>query len=142
MSLTEQEQKCINLAHSYLAGIYGGVWTVQNDLDEEHPSTPTPEVVSSNGSRTAAIEVKSLTGDRMQREFKEAQFSDERYLAPSCGGYYRLYSPSNIRMHGNKKLRRRVKREIERVAPGCQGRCKSVPVGRSNCVPPELIFGC
>ncbi len=24
----------------------------------------------------------------------------------------------------------------------CQGRCKSGPPGRRDCVPPELIFGC
>ena len=117
MSLTEQEQKCIDLAHSHLAETYGGIWTVESDLDEEHQSRPTPEVISTNGDKSAAIEVKQLTGDRMQREFEERQLSDETYLTPSCGGYYSLYSPANIRIHGNKKLRRRVKREIDRVAP-------------------------
>ena len=84
--------------------------------DEEHDNLATPEVVVSNGQTTAAIEVKRLS-DPVFQEYVESMFSLERYLVPSCGGYYTLAPPSDFKLPMDRKLRRYVKHEIERVAP-------------------------
>lgn len=125
MPLTDQESHCIDLACSHLAGLYGGIWRTTESLDEKYQSEPSPEVVVSNGTTTAAIEVKRLTGDSALQTYVESTLSLERYLAPSCGGYYALSPCVDFRLPMDPPLRRYVKREIERVAallaPGHSG---------------------
>ena len=60
MPLTEQEERCVNLACHYLSKHYGGNWSVQKNLDDLKFQEPTPEVIVGNGTKTAAVEVKRL----------------------------------------------------------------------------------
>lgn len=117
MPLTEQEQRCIDSACRYLENHYGGTWSIQQELDDQYPSEPTPEVILSDGEKTAAVEVKRLTGDSTQQEYLAAILSNDRYFVPSCGGYYYLNPPLGFRLPMPPSLRTLVKREIERVAP-------------------------
>lgn len=63
MPLSEQELRCVELACRWLHETYGGEWSVTDNLDDLHPSAPSPEVIVGNGESSAAIEVKRLTGD-------------------------------------------------------------------------------
>ena len=62
MALSEQEARCVEFALNFLSEHYGGCWTIEQYLDDLHPSEPTPEVIVSNGEKTAAVEVKRLRG--------------------------------------------------------------------------------
>jgi len=97
--------------------MYGGVWSVEQNLDDLYPSKSTPEVIVANSSVTAAIEVKRLAGDSVFQAYMESVQSLERYLAPSCGGYYMLKPPSGLQLPMDLRLRKHVREEIERVAP-------------------------
>lgn len=117
MPLTDQEQRCVDFACRYLEQNYGGSWSIKQYLDDQNPSEPTPEVILSNGEKTAAVEVKRLTGDSTQQEYLAALLSNNKYLVPSCGGHYYLSPPLGYRLPMEPHLRREVKEEIERVAP-------------------------
>ncbi|MHA1169646.1 MAG: hypothetical protein ACTSRU_17600, partial [Candidatus Hodarchaeales archaeon] len=86
---------------------------------------PTPEVTVGNGKRTAAIEVKRLTGDSTYQEYIASLLSNQKFLVPSCGGSYYINPAVDFRLPMPANLRRVVKREIERVAstlgPGQKG---------------------
>ncbi|MBN2186259.1 MAG: hypothetical protein JW732_02275 [Dehalococcoidia bacterium] len=71
----------------------------------------------SSGEKTAAVEVKHPTGDSTYQEHVSSLLSNEKFLVPSCGGSYYLCPPVDFRLPIPAKLRRVVKREIERVAP-------------------------
>lgn len=88
--------------------------------DELHPTEPTPEVIVTNGSVRAAIEVKRLTGDSIHQAYHESLLSNQMHLTPSCGGCYTLSPPIDLRLPMDIKTRRQVKRQIERVAPTLQ----------------------
>jgi hypothetical protein len=120
MPLTEQETRCIGYACEFLSTAVGGRWNIERCLDGLNGSDPTPEVVVTNGETTAAIEVKRMFGDSAQQEYTQSLRSNERYLAPSCGGYYWIEPPIDLRLPLDDALRRQVKREIERVAPTLQ----------------------
>ena len=117
MPLSEQEQRCVAFACSYLEEHYGGNWSIQQYLDDLNLSEPTPEVIVSNGEKTAAVEVKRLTGDSTYQEYVASLRSNEKFLVPSCGGSYYLNPAVDFRLPMPTDLRRLVKREIERVAP-------------------------
>lgn len=117
MPLSNQETHCIELTCEYLSSIIGGSWDVQSYPDELYPAEPTPEVIVTNGSVTAAIEVKRLTGDSISNAYTESLLSNQKFLVPSCGGYYYLIPPNGFRLPMDINLRRHVKREIERLAP-------------------------
>ena len=117
MPLSEQERRCIDLASGFLSGNLGGTWTVQDYLDEMYVSEPSPEVVITNGQITAAIEVKRLPGDSIYQAYLESLISNQRFLTPSCGGYYVLEPPIDFRIPLPPDIRRLVKREIGLVAP-------------------------
>jgi hypothetical protein len=117
MSLSAQEQRCVTFACRYLEEHYGGSWSIQQCLDDLNLSEPTPEVIVSNGQKTAAIEVKRLTGDLTYQEYIASLLSNEKVLVPSCGGSYYLCPPVDFRLPMPANLRKLVKREIERVAP-------------------------
>lgn len=125
MPLSDQELRCVNLTLEYLTGTLGGPWVIKQNLDDEFHSEPTPEVVATNGEETCAIEVKRLTGDYVLQSYRESVLSNERYLAPTCGGFYFLYPPSGFRLPMDISLRRHIKQEIEIVAqvlkPGKSG---------------------
>jgi hypothetical protein len=118
VGLTDQEFRCIRLACEYLSSD-GSSWTLADGptLDSLHPMEPTPEVIVSDGLRTAAIEVKRLTGEAGYQTYKESLLSLRRALAPSCGGDYFLSGPVNFHLPMEGRLRRILAREIERVAP-------------------------
>lgn len=120
MSPTEQENRCIQHACEFLSSTIGGRWVIERALDDLNPSEPTPEVVVTNGQTTAAIEVKRMLGDSNQLAYHASLRSNERYLIPSCGGYYSLAPPVDVRLPINTTLRRQLKGEIERVAPTLQ----------------------
>lgn len=117
MPLTDQEQQCIDFARDYLEKHYGGTWAITEFLDDQNHSEPTPEVILSNGDKTAAIEVKRLTGDSTWQEYLAALLSNDDYFVPSCGGHYYLSPPVDFRLPMQRPLRRLVQEEIERVAP-------------------------
>lgn len=117
MPPTEQEQRCIDLACRWLGSLRGGDWTVTKCLDDLNPSSPSPEVIVSNGEMTAAIEVKRLTGDAVQQQYTASLLSNERFLRPPCGGSYYLTPPVDFRLPMDTALRNRVRQEIARVAP-------------------------
>lgn len=117
MPLSEQELHCIELAFQYLTATVGGNWRIESYLDELYPGEPTPEVIATNGSISAAIEVKRLTGDSIYQTYVESLLSNQKFLVPSRGGYYVLIPPVDFRLPMTINLRRLVKREIERLAP-------------------------
>lgn len=117
MPLSEQEQRCVAFACHYLQEHYGGSWSIKENLDDLKLSEPTPEVIVSNGEKTAAVEVKRLTGDSTYQDYIAYLRNNERFLVPSCGGSYYLCPAVDFRLPMAADLRRLVKREIERVAP-------------------------
>lgn len=70
-----------------------------------------------NGDINAAIEIKRLIGDSVSQDYYKYLLHCERYLVPSCGGYYTLTPPVNFHLPMDIKLFKHIKREIERVAP-------------------------
>jgi len=116
MPLSEQEQRCVDLTCQWLADTLGGRWELQTNLDELYPSEPSPECIVSNGHASAAIEVKLLSDDSVVQAYKEALLGNQKFLAPSSGGYFSLNGPTDLRLPIDLKLRRILKKEIERVA--------------------------
>lgn len=117
MPLSEQERRCIEFACRDLEKRYGGIWSIQQYLDDLNLPEPTPEVIVGNSERTAAVEVKRLTGDSTYQEYVASLLSNQRSLVPSCGGSYYINPAVDFRLPMPADLRRAVKREIERVAP-------------------------
>ena len=117
MPLSEQERCCIEFACRDLGERYGGSWSIQQYLDDLNLPEPTPEVIVSNGERTAAVEVKRLIGDSTYQEYVASLLSNQKFLVPSCGGSYYVNPAVDFRLPMPADLRRIVKREIERVAP-------------------------
>ena len=147
MPPSEQERRCIEYACDFLSSAIGGHWKVECYLDDVNGVEPTPEVVVTNGTITAAIEVKRMTGDSVQQAYRRSLFSNERYLAPSCGGYYRLDPPIDLRLPMDNTLRKQVKREIDRVAstlqPGEKGGLRIPRSGHISLISerkPPVIF--
>lgn len=120
MALSDQESRCVELTCGHLCSKVGGSWTVESYPDEIYPAEPTPEVIITNGTMTAAIEVKRLTGDAIAQAYAESLLSNERHLVPSCGGYYVLHPPIDFRLPMDTKIRKQIKREIEHLAPTLQ----------------------
>ena len=118
MPLSDQENLCAQFTCDYLSSSIGGNWIIESYPDDLYPSEPTPEVIVSNSSVSAAIEVKRLTGDSMSQVYRESLLANQKYLVPSCGGYYTLNPPVDFRLPMAIALRKLVKQEIERVAPG------------------------
>ena len=56
MPLTDQEQRCIDLATRFLSTRIGGSWIVQTYLGGLYPSEPTPEVVLTDEDRQSRLE--------------------------------------------------------------------------------------
>ena len=52
----------------------------------------------------------------MYQVYKESFLSNQKFLTPSCGGYYTLHPSVDFRLPMDRTLRRHVKREIERCA--------------------------
>ena len=126
MPTSEQERHCIEKACEFLSSAIGGHWTIESYLDELYPEESTPEVTVTNGTTTAAIEVKRMTGNSVQQAYRQSLPSNERYLTPSCGGYYWINPPVDLRLPMGDSLRRQVKKEIERVAPSLKPSDKGV----------------
>lgn len=116
MPLTAQEARCIELTSAHLGDRYGGTWRTTRVLDEENPSTASPEVEVSNGSATAAIEVKGLTVAEVKRYHKWKP-SLERYLSPPCPGAFLLLPSSFFMLPLEKPMMRYLRTEVARVAP-------------------------
>ena len=117
MPLSDQENICVQFTCGFLSSSIGGNWVIESYPDDLHLSEPTPEVIVSNSSVSAAIEVKRLTGDSMSQVYRESLLNNQKYLVPSCGGYYTLNPPVDFRFPMAIALRKLIKKEIERVAP-------------------------
>ena len=117
MPLSDQEQRCIEKACNFLAITEGGTWEAVSYPTELFPQEKTPEVVVTNGTMTAAIEVKRLTGDAMSQVYSESLFSNEKYLTPPCGGYYSLEPPVDFRLPLSLPQRKYLKKQIAQEAP-------------------------
>lgn len=146
MPLTEQEERCVNLACYYLSEHYGGNWSIQENLDDLKLQGPTPEVIVGNGTKTAAVEVKLLI-DFPYRDYIAYLRSNEKHLKPPCGGSYYLYPALGFQLPMPADLQRLVKREIERVAPTLSpGQKGTIRISRQGCVSlivesdPPVIF--
>ncbi|MHA2070024.1 MAG: hypothetical protein ACXABY_37135, partial [Candidatus Thorarchaeota archaeon] len=126
MPLSEQEKHCIEKTCEFLSTAMGGHWTIESYLDELYPEESTPEGIINNGMTTAAVEVKRMTGNAAQQAYRQSLPSNERYLAPSCGGYYWIAPPVDFRLPMSATLRKQVKKEIERVAPSLKPGDKGV----------------
>jgi hypothetical protein len=120
MALTDQEVHCIERACVALASLEGGAWRMVDGpaLEDTVRDRPVPEVLVTNGTRTAAIEVKRLAGDDVFQAYREALVSLEKSLAPPSGGYFRLYPNLGFRLPMEQKLRKRIKAEVARLAIG------------------------
>ena len=116
MPLSKQEHHCIKLTCNHLSSILGGNWEIATILDELYPNEPTPEVIVSNGDKSAVIEIKRLTGDAKDRAYKEYTLGNRRYLQPTCGGFYYVSPPDDLRLPLETSLRKHLKQEVERVA--------------------------
>ena len=119
MPLSPQERRCIDLALPVLADLYGGAWELDGGLTLEdlHPNERTPECLANNGTIKAAIEVKTLTGDHVQRAYKEALLSLSRTLDPGCTGFYLLGPAIPPSVPVDRPMFRHLRKEIRRVAP-------------------------
>ena len=118
MALTEQERRCVHLACASLAARLGGEWlpTSGATLDDLHPEVPSPEVIVSNGERTAAIEVKRVSHAAFDALGSYREYLMRR-LAPEVGHFY-LMPPFGFELPIDQPLIRRLQREIRRVGPG------------------------
>lgn len=116
MSLTAQELRCIELACAYLGYLYGGTWRTTRELDKENPSTASPECEVSNGTATAAIEVKGVTVAELEG-YDTWKPSLERYLAPACPGEFLLVPCSYFVLPLEKPMMKYLRNEVARVAP-------------------------
>lgn len=121
MPLTPQEQASIEAVCTYLSQARGKPWVIKPGptLDDLHPRESSPEVLLTDGTTDAAVEVKRL-GDDVIQPYAESILSLERSLAPSCGGYYTLVPCANLHFPLDSKLRRALRTEIARVAPVMQ----------------------
>jgi len=129
MTLTPSEERSIELALTHLAAASGGEWRIERILEDEIRTEPVPEVLATNGSTTAAIEVKELAQAR-GRQHGIAE-SLARRLAPTCGGGYSLYLGPWNAPSLDQAFVRHLKREIERVAPALAERASSpIPIPR------------
>ncbi len=138
MALTAQELRCIELVCDYLGSVYGGTWRLTRDLDEENLSTPSPDAEVSNGTITAAVEVKQLMGDASARKHSTSHSWLFKYLAPTYGGRYHLWPCSGFRLPIKRPLIDTIKTEIERVgkkiAPGQNGAIRIARSGEITCI--------
>jgi len=135
MSLTPQEQHCVDLALSALGDLYGGSWRFDHSLDDLHNSNASPECIVTSDTIDAAIEVKRLTGDDVARGYKEALLSLPRALDPRCQGFYVLGPAANLRVPVDRPLLRTLRKEVARVAPTlARGETGGVRVPRSSWV--------
>ena len=115
-TLDARELECIDLACAHVGEVRGGTWRVTRELDSENPSTASPEVEVSNGTSTAAIEVKGLTVAELQR-YNDWKPSLERYLAPPCPGQFFLVPCSHFTLPVEKPMMRHLRKQVARLAP-------------------------
>ena len=118
MPLRSQERHCIDLALGPLGHLYGGTWRVTDGptLDDLHKSQASPECLVTNGLINAAVEVKTLSGDDVERAYKEALKSLPRALDPGCDGFYVLGPAIAFRVPVDQPLLRHLRKEVRRVA--------------------------
>lgn len=118
MPLTKQEARCIDLGCAFISGQFGGDWKPQSGptLDELYPSKRSPEIIATDGQRTAAIEVKRLTGDSEWNDYRAYRRSLQRSLAPVGGGHYDLVPSIDFRLPMAPPMRRSIKRQIAALA--------------------------
>lgn len=122
MALSDQERRCVELACRYLGEVAGGTWTLSPGLtlDDQNQGVPSHEAQVTNGTLTAAVEVKQIVGSTGWNKHLTASISLSRSLVPSCGGRYILYPAMGLELPVDKPFQRHLKQEIQRVAPSMQ----------------------
>ena len=144
MLLTSQERRCIDLALPVLADLYGGMWAPPDGstLAKLFPHEKTPKCLVTNGLIRAAIEVKRLTGDEVERAYKEALKSLSRALDPECDGFYVLGPAVPFKVPVDRPLLRHLRREVRKVAPKlARGQTDGVRVPREAWVSLDWAHG-
>jgi hypothetical protein len=118
MPLSDQERHCVELACQHLAKSHIGVWGIAEGppLEDLHRNEPVPEVLVTNGTLIAAVEVKRLGDQELTRLYSNTE-SLKDYLAPACGGYYSVDPGIDVLLPLSAAVKRRLKNEIAKVAP-------------------------
>lgn len=118
MPLSDQERRCVDLTCQHLTESHPGDWRIADGplLEELHRNEPVPEVLVTNGTLTAAVEVKRLADRELTRLYSDTE-SLRDYLVPACGGFYSVDPSVDVRLPLLDKVRRRLKKEIAAVAP-------------------------
>jgi hypothetical protein len=120
--LSKDEQRCLELACQFLGEQLGGTWMLEDgpllEDDPAYQGVSRPEARITDGVRTAAVEVKALTGDRQFQDYWRSLPSLKRQLRPSCGGYYFLVPWVDLRLPLGRREIKELKCQIEHVALG------------------------
>lgn len=114
MAASEQELRCAGLVADWLSTVSGSEWQIDDGptLDEQHPNQPSPDLLLIGGTRTAAVEVKRLTGDSVWNTYHASLSSLQRSLAPPGGGHWVLLPCDDFRLPMDLRTRRLVKKQI------------------------------
>ncbi len=115
--MNRRETLCVNAVVKHRGSLTGIAWSIEvPDLDARHPDRPSPECIITDGSETAAVEVKGLRGPQDQNDFFGGLNYLGRLLVPSTPGHFVLGPPYDNSPRWGKKFIRLLKREIEKVA--------------------------
>jgi hypothetical protein len=135
VALSQAEQRCLHRTCRWLSDELGGDWRLEDgpvlEDDPRYQGVSRPEARITDGARTAAVEVKALTGDLQFQRYGESLMSLKRTLRPSCGGYFFLCPWVDLRLPLGRQRIKELKREIERAAPGMTvGESRPIRVSR------------
>jgi hypothetical protein len=152
MPLSPDEQRCVLGACRLLARLRGGSWAIVEGatLDDLHPDSKSPEVLVSNGTLSAAIEVTELRGGSVWNEHGVSWRTLQSVLRPRREGHFLLVPSDDFRLPISKAFVRQLKQQIEVAAQSLhdEGAVAVVRVPRSaevslaNPTLPGYVFCC
>jgi hypothetical protein len=138
MPLSPDEQRCVLGACRLLARLRGGSWAIVEGatLDDLHPDSKSPEVLVSNGTLSAAIEVTELRGGSVWNEHGVSWRTLQSVLRPRREGHFLLVPSDDFRLPISKAVVRQLKQQIEVAAQSLheEGAVAVVRVPRSAVV--------
>lgn len=123
MPLSRQERRCIRLVCRHLEQTIGGTWRTKPGpsliwrVRGRQPTPPTPETVIYDRERTAAVEVKQLTGTLGWNSYLAAYVSLRRSLSPLSGGRYLLDLALGVTLPLDERLLKTLRKQIRAHAP-------------------------